>query len=229
VEYTDHWIGELLDGLEAAGRGERTITVFTADHGESFENGVFFEHADSLFEGAIHIPLIIAGAPQLPAGARVGTQVSAIDIAPTLLAASGLEAPGAFSGRPLQEIGEEERYVLIQHPFYQQRRAENRPRKASAMRSVAGMPVDEILVGEERVGLVGRDWKLVRTGKEVELYRLGDRPDEETDLAKSEEEVRRALLARLDEALARHPITLIDTGEINEELIETLRALGYVE
>jgi arylsulfatase A-like enzyme len=230
VEYTDHWIGELLEGLGDAGRLERTITVFTADHGESFENGVFFEHADSLFDGAIRVPLIISDPSLFPSGTRVSTQASTIDIAPTLLAASGIEVPASFSGRPLQDLGEEEdRYVVIQHPFYQQERAENRPRKMIWVRSVAGMPVDDILVDEEKVGLVGRDWKILRTGEAVELYSLAPRLDEETNRAASEEELRVELLSRLEHALERHPINLIDVGEINDEMLETLRALGYVE
>ena len=52
-QYGEETIGELLDGL--AGRLDDTLTIFTADHGESFEHGVYFEHADCLYDGAIRI------------------------------------------------------------------------------------------------------------------------------------------------------------------------------
>ena len=41
VEHVDRWIGTLRQALEDRGWLDRTIVVFTADHGECFENGVF--------------------------------------------------------------------------------------------------------------------------------------------------------------------------------------------
>lgn len=227
VEYTDHWVGVLLDGLGELGRRESTIVVFTADHGEGFENGVYFEHADSLADGALRIPLILSYPPVFRPGTRVTAQVSSLDVAPTLLVASGIDVPPGWSGRPLQEAEAfGDRYVLIQHPFYQPGRARHRPRRQSVIRSVAGRPVAPILVDKERVGMVGRDWKLLRSDGRPELYR---RAADGADVAEANEELRRELDERLTRALEEHPLNLIDVGEINEELLTNLRALGYAE
>ncbi len=228
VEYTDHCVGQLLDGLEVHGRREDTIIVFTADHGEAFENGVYFEHADSLYDGAVRIPLILSYPPVFRPGARVSAQVSNLDIAPSLLVATGIDVPRTWSGRPLQEAERfGDRYVMIQHPFYQPSLARYRPERRSVIRSVAGHPLADIVVDEERVGIVGTEWKLVRGDGAPELYLRAT--GESADVAGENDEIRRQLEAVLARELEEHPLNLIDTGQINEELLSTLRALGYLQ
>ena len=157
-------------------------------------------------------------------------QVSSIDIAPTLLAAVGIEAPAGYSGRALQNAAHfGDRYVLIQHPFIQQTRAETHPHVNSVIRSVAGQPVSEIIVENERVGIVGADWKLLRTDDISALYQRSVDPGEKRDVASEKTEVLSELEAVLERALADHPLVLIDPGEINVELRETLEALGYLD
>lgn len=228
VEYTDHCVGRLLDGLEAQGRREGTIIAFTADHGEGFENGVYFEHADSLYDGAVRIPLIVTHPPVFRPRSRVSAQVSNLDIAPSLLMATGIEVPRTWSGRPLQEAESfGDRYVMIQHPFYQPSLARYRPKRRSAIRSVAGHPLVDILVEKQRIGIVGTEWKLVRSGGASELYLRAT--GESADVAGENDEIRRQLEAVLARELEEHPLNLIDTDQINEELLSTLRALGYMQ
>jgi arylsulfatase A-like enzyme len=238
VSYADHWVGRLVEGLDALGRRKEPIVVLTADHGECFEKGVFFEHSDCLYEGTSHVPLIVRDPPDFAPGARVEEQVSLVDLAPTVLAAAGIPIPAHFSGRPLQRHAEagDDRYVLLQHPFYQPRAALGRVAKQKVIRSVGGVPTAEILVGEERVGVVGRDWKLIRTEGEagpsegeLDLYPMSPRPDESQDLAARRADVRDALEARLDALLEEHPLHIVAPAAINEELRETLEALGYLE
>ncbi len=52
---------------------------------------------------------------------------------------------------------------------------------------------------------------------------------EADELSNAEPEVRDRLDAALSGAIARRPLRLNDTGDINPELLETLRALGYVD
>jgi arylsulfatase A-like enzyme len=176
------------------------------------------------------VPLILRYPPDFPAGTRSEAQASLIDVAPTLLRAAGLEPPEAFVGRPLQEhesFGE--RYVLVQYPFYQEKALQGRRRKQSAVRSVAGDPLRPSLGDEEKVGVVGEGWKYLRSGESEELYRLLPEPEEGRSLAEAEPEVRQGLAERLDALLEAHPLNLVDPPAINDELRETLRALGYLD
>ena len=62
-----------------------------------------------------------------------------------------------------------------------------------------------------------------------ELYRLQDEDaDEVRDRVSEEEGVRGEMSAALDSLLERHPLVVLDASEINDELRETLEALGYL-
>jgi len=232
VNYADRELGRLLEGLALHGRAADTVIVFTADHGEAFGHGSYFEHADSLFDGTVAIPLIVAGDEPLVGGVRVSSQVSSVDIAPTLLTALSLPVPAGFSGSPLQErlvrggeADSQEHFVLIQHPFYQKSIARHRSRKRAPIQSVAGDPVETLLVDAERVGVVSEEWKLLRTGEQFELYH---RPSGESEnLAATNPSELARLRGELERLLEAHPLRLIDERAINDELLEALRALGY--
>ena len=148
-------------------------------------------------------------------------------MAPTVLHALGLEIPADQSGRPLQDLDpDEERYVLVQYPLYQPRAARNRANKQQVIRSVGGEPVTPILVDAQKVGIVGPSWKYLRGETGDELYTLD--PTGETRQPGGAPDVRAELAAELDRQLEAHPLNVIDAGEINDELRETLRALGYL-
>ncbi len=230
IAYTDYWIGKLIDGVEQRAEPEDTVVVFAADHGECFENGEYFEHSDCLFEPAIRIPLLVRYPPMFAAGTRVDAQVSIIDIAPTLLRVAGADIPQDFSGRPLQDSGDfGDRYVLIQHPFYQGKLVEVRPRRRRNIRSVGGQPVGEMLVDEEKVGVVGGGFKYLRSGSEEMLFQITPETDERKNLAELDTAARARMLDHLRRELSDHDLEMIAPSEINEELLEALEALGYLD
>jgi arylsulfatase A-like enzyme len=229
VSFVDHAIGALVSGVGKRRPLDQTVVVLTADHGECFENGVYFEHSDCLWEAALNVPLIVRYPPMFGAGTRVAGQTSIIDVAPTVLRAAGLEIPGEYSGRALQDPSElERRYVLVQHPFYSQGNARWRPQKQGVIRSVAGEPTTKILIEEERIGLVGAEWKFLRSGSGAELYSLSPTVDERENQIESRRDVGDRLRRLLDDELDKHSLNLIDPGGINNELRETLKSLGYL-
>ncbi len=94
----DHEIGRLLARLEAQGRLDDTLVVFTADHGENFgEGGLYFEHGDNAHGAGLAVPLVFKG-PGIARGRRDGGAVSLVDVVPTVLSLLGVElgeeAPG---------------------------------------------------------------------------------------------------------------------------------------
>jgi arylsulfatase A-like enzyme len=103
VAAVDAEIRMLFDELERSGFLRDAVVVVTADHGEEFgEHGVM-THGRTLFNGVMHIPLIIV-APGYPAGRVVDQPVSLIDVAPTLLELSGLPPAPTFEGRSLVSL-----------------------------------------------------------------------------------------------------------------------------
>ncbi|RKY19546.1 MAG: hypothetical protein DRQ55_10405 [Planctomycetota bacterium] len=101
VMATDDRLGRLLARLDDLGEGERTVVVFTSDHGEElFDHNRYFFHGASIHDGTVRLPLVLAG-PGIPGGARVPTLTQAIDIAPTLLDLLGVPADPGHEGHSL--------------------------------------------------------------------------------------------------------------------------------
>jgi choline-sulfatase len=87
ISYVDERIGEVLATLRALGLDERTIVVFTADHGELLgERGLWYKM--SFLEASARVPLMVR-APGLAGPSRVGQPVSLLDLAPTLAELTG--------------------------------------------------------------------------------------------------------------------------------------------
>jgi arylsulfatase A-like enzyme len=90
VNYVDYYIGKLLEQIKSQDLDKNTIVIITADHGESFSNDTL-GHCWRLYDSTIKIPLIIHD-PQNPKGETVDTNVSLIDIYPTLAKRIGFHA-----------------------------------------------------------------------------------------------------------------------------------------
>jgi choline-sulfatase len=97
IAFTDAQIGRLLAGLRSRGLSSRTLIVLVADHGEEFLDHGGLGHGHTLFQELLSVPLIVSG-PDVPADYVDSTLVGQMDIAPTILAYSGLERPGQMEG-----------------------------------------------------------------------------------------------------------------------------------
>lgn len=90
VAFLDAHIGRLLDSLERGGSLRNTVVVITADHGEHFGEHGLQGHANSVYTGLVHVPLIVRWDGHVPAGRRVTRVVSHRDLAQTLVDLAGL-------------------------------------------------------------------------------------------------------------------------------------------
>jgi len=105
VTFIDALIGEVLGALEANGLTESTRIVYSTDHGEHLGgHGLWWKRA--FYESAAAVPLILAG-PEVAQGAVARTNVSLVDLFPTIVEAVGarLELSDAgLRGRSLFEV-----------------------------------------------------------------------------------------------------------------------------
>lgn len=101
---TDRAIRLFVDGLRQSGELDRTLLVVTADHGEEFLEHGFVEHAWTLYEESIRVPLILWAGDRLPP-MRVSSRVSGVDVFPTVLGLLGIAgAPRALDGKPVLRL-----------------------------------------------------------------------------------------------------------------------------
>jgi arylsulfatase A-like enzyme len=100
IAYVDAEFGRLFDALQASGALQDTLLIFTSDHGELFERGVWAHETPVLYEPVIHVPLIV-WPPGLTSRQDIHTPTSAVDLLPTLLSISQASIPARVEGKVL--------------------------------------------------------------------------------------------------------------------------------
>jgi arylsulfatase A-like enzyme len=98
VERMDEGIGRVLGAIDAAGKADNTIVIYTHDHGgrHLVDHGPLFHGFANLFEAGIRVPAIIRFPGRIPAGASRDEPAIAMDLTATILQTAGLgnEAQG---------------------------------------------------------------------------------------------------------------------------------------
>jgi arylsulfatase A-like enzyme len=101
VRAADESFGRLVDLLRERRLFDRSIIVFTSDHGEEFFEHGGVGHGQTLQDEVMNVPLIM----RLPGARRGGERIDAlaqhVDIVPTLLDALALPVPVVLDGRSL--------------------------------------------------------------------------------------------------------------------------------
>lgn len=169
----DATCGAVIAELKAQGLYDSTLLIFTTDNGYFHgEHGL----ADKWYpyEESIRVPLIIHD-PRMPAAKAGQTDDSLtlnVDLAPTILAATGMTVPTGMQGRDLA-------------PLYLQAEAQNWRTdffyEHAIIRDVSFIPSSEALVSKEWKYNYWPDFK------HEELFHLTDDPLEENDLSKNSE------------------------------------------
>jgi arylsulfatase A-like enzyme len=86
--YMDHHLRSIFTSLRPL--QQNTVIIITADHGEILNEQLgYFDH-HGLYEGNVHIPLILYWPGTLPGGKRVPGFVQNLDLAPTILDLIGI-------------------------------------------------------------------------------------------------------------------------------------------
>jgi hypothetical protein len=162
LSLVDTAIGRILDALRKPGLRDRTVLVLSADHGEAFgEHGKKY-HASTVYEELLRVPLFFQ-LPGLPPRS-IDTDVSLVDIGPTLLDCFGLAVPASFMGESLLPLMAGKPVTLT------------RPIVADAGRRIQAMIFPD---GKKAI----RDL----TRNTVEVYDLSNDPSELENLADAED------------------------------------------
>ena len=205
ISYVDRHVGRLLELAEQSGDRDLLVAL-TSDHGEELYDHRGWDHALTLYDELLRVPLVLRWPDQLQRGERVTAPVALLDLAPTLLAAAGGEVPRAWSGLDLR--GSPSGAALAQaRPIFAERIERYDPRRVAV---VAG---DRKLVLFDRRGAEGFEVRkerqrivqqqALRRLAARELYDLAHDPQEHTNLAGSSggEQLEVMLHRHLDEFL----------------------------
>ncbi len=220
VRSTDREFGRFIDLLKWLGLYDQSWVILVGDHGEEFAEHEGFAHGTTLFEEVLRVPLIVRYPGGRWAGARIDRAVSLVDVAPTLLA--GL-APASrpypvFDGRALPgpaASGREPAHYFAVNPL----------RLKEAPVNLRGLTVEDLKCIEN---LAGVD----RTGKpapRLQAFDLAADPAERRPLGAGEVARCRQILEAWDRTRERSVKEQPPERPVTPEILERLRALGYLK
>ena len=162
MRFADDRLRDLVDGLTRQGVIDSTLIAIVSDHGPgSGRPGMGRIRDATIYEGSVHVPLVISGPQLAGAAGAVTIPTGHIDIAPTLLGLLGLEPPATMKGRDLTRDSSPRVVVLATRP-----------------------PLSQI-------GVRAGPWKLVHwaeTGVN-ELFDVTGDPDERDDVSRDHPEL----------------------------------------
>lgn len=93
VKQVDDHLGRILAHLEASGRMQDTLIVFTADHGD-YLGDHWQGEKEFMYEQGVRVPMIVVDpSPDARRGAVSEALVEAVDVVPTIVDALGLPVP----------------------------------------------------------------------------------------------------------------------------------------
>jgi N-sulfoglucosamine sulfohydrolase len=94
VQLVDRYVGEVLARLDREGLRDNTLVIFSGDNGQCL-----FRSKQFLYDGGIHVPLIVRWPGQIAAGSVRPEFVEGIDISAAVLGAAGAPIPAHMQGR----------------------------------------------------------------------------------------------------------------------------------
>ena len=96
----DRAFGSFMSEIENSGKSRNTTVIVSADHGESFEGGVYQHDSPYLTRPVIHIPLIVR-TPGQQDGRTVAITADQTTLAPTILELASQSKPDWMRGQSL--------------------------------------------------------------------------------------------------------------------------------
>ena len=163
VAFLDAQVGKVMKALKDSGQADRTIVIFTSDHGFHLGEHDFWAKV-SLLDESSQVPLIISVPGRKPAVCN--SLVELLDLYPTLSALCGLPAQERLQGKDISKMLDDPSHVVRDAAF-----------------SVAPM----------RKGFLLREdnWSYIQYGENaqngIELYDMQKDPGQFTNLARKED------------------------------------------
>lgn len=166
VTCMDEAIGAVMDAVEKAGQTENTIFLFMSDNGGSGNGGnaPLKGNKSTMWEGGLRVPFIARWPGKLPAGKVTDEFLTSLELVPTLVAATGAQAPEGvkLDGFDMMPILRGEAKSPREEMFWQRR--------------------------DEKAARIG-NWKWSDSAKAKGLYDLSTDIGETKDLSKEKPEV----------------------------------------
>jgi arylsulfatase A-like enzyme len=235
IAFQDEQLGTLLAYLERSGALDNTFVVITADHGEGLGDHDLFGHGFDVHQELVHVPLVMRGADRVAEGGVIAENVSTRRIFHTLLDVAGVKPPLAYDD-PNAQVDSLSLLTAV--------RGEDG--EAGTAFSEAIAPTTFLHVLEHHKPALVERLRLRQTRRAVyrgdhKLMLLHESPRALYDVAADPTEQENVLESQpgIASDLTRRLLTFVREGErgstqthqqeVDDEVMEQLRALGYVD
>jgi uncharacterized sulfatase len=245
VAYQDDYLGELFDTLADRPNADNTLTVIVSDHGDGLGEHGYMGHAFVAYQELVHVPLLMQWPKRLPQPARIATPVSTRRVFHTILDAAGrlpdtaVVEPASVRGLTLlnsvhgRDPENGVAYSEVYPPMTFVRAIENRqPHLLEQFRCLA---VRKAVVRQADGGGIDSAFKLIQVDETPdEMFNLAADPLELADVLEEMGDTAVTLnqeINRISANTQRQRDNLAAGGEIeiDEQLTQRLRGLGYIE
>lgn len=215
VEQLDRQVGRIVQALERTGKLNSSLLVVLADHGESFDEPERFDHAGTLTEDTLRIPLIVRLPGVVEPGSRPRSLASVEDVHATLLEAAAIPGAGPPSSFSLLPPGENP--VTLHTRRFTRHETHPHPMASSRERLVAIRTArSKLLIAPDR--------------EAREFFHLDEDPNLDRMNDTERHEDIEAMARWMDERGNGDSEALVAVDLIeDEETLEMLRSLGYVD
>jgi arylsulfatase A-like enzyme len=222
IAAVDHEVGRLLERLGEEIPAERLLVFFAADHGESLGEHSYWGHGRYLYEPSLAIPMGFTWQERI-APRSEDAPALIMDLAPTVLDLLGMEIPEQFEGFSWAGVTDGAEAPMDRAICFQAHKgAVHGTHESELARSKGLLSVG--LVRDERKEILR-----VKNNSHM-LFDLGEDPQELTNLVTVDSSPSPDLLrcvGSISDALGS--LDRLTTKKLDDETVEQLRALGYLE
>jgi tetratricopeptide (TPR) repeat protein len=211
IAFADEQVGRFSSWLRANGIDQKTVVVVIGDHGEGLGSHGEGTHGYFVYDYATHVPFLAATPFAELRGIRVDSQVSSVDLFPTVLGLCGIGDAPKVQGRS-----------LLPDMFH--------PRSSAETFAYAESMTPNLQFGWGALhSLRSTRYKLIQAPR-PELFDLSVDPEEGTNVFERNPAVASRMTATLDRLMAEtsRDAPAAESADLDKETVAKLAALGYV-
>jgi arylsulfatase A-like enzyme len=228
IRYTDEKLIEpLIKKLKETGLYDQTTLIVTSDHGEEFYDHHGWEHGHTLYDELLKVPLIIKFPGSEFARKRIPIIVRLIDIMPTILDGLGIKRSGLdLDGKSLLPILQEKEIADRTFVAYKADNILNShiPQKISMNEEKLKLILNKKFIPEQLPFFVFPPKELVP----VELYDLSKDSIEQNNVVDERSQMASRLVNLINDMYNKIKDKRSEKADIDKDLLEQLKALGYL-
>jgi arylsulfatase A-like enzyme/tetratricopeptide (TPR) repeat protein len=211
IAFTDQQVGRVVSWLRGRGLDDKTVVVVMGDHGEGLGSHGEGTHGYFVYDYALRVPFLVATPFAELRGVRVDSQVSAVDVFPTVLRLVGIDLASEVHGRSLLPL------ML-------------NPRTETVTYAYGESMTPNLQYGWSSLhALRSSRYKLIKAPR-PELFDLSADPEERTNVFDRHPAVAHDLMDKLDQLMETtgRGAPAPEEANLDKDTLERLSALGYV-